>query len=163
MRCTCQWSNFETSEEFSNKMEHKEWRTTYSWLSECISWHPIELKNTHGKKESGHAVRVEQWKSRKQPNLFQNLGKMTSGMWIKQTSFIVPRRSVLRAIHTNTLMFRKCIMLFKHVTNLQKEAVSYWKKTLTLNAWRGLEWTVYQFCTIPIAMCGRLLKFLRNG
>jgi hypothetical protein len=37
------------------------------------------------------------------------------------------------------------------------------EQTLKFNVLRGLEWTLYQFYTIPIAMCGRLLKFLRNG
>jgi len=64
-RCTCHWSNVEKSGEFSNNMEHKDCRTIYGWLSECQSRHPIELKSTHCKKDSGHILSAEQWKSRK--------------------------------------------------------------------------------------------------
>jgi transposase len=57
--------------ELANRLGHNDFKATVNWLSRLKCRFGIKFKKTHGEKGSADAVRAEQWKSTKLPNLFQ--------------------------------------------------------------------------------------------
>ena len=123
-----------------------------SWVTRTAK----QLTDRALSKDSADAVSTEQWKSTKLPNFFQKF--FADNICSADETGLFHHATLVSYKHATLYGSKKAMdhvnmLCCSNMSQIDTRKLWLLGKMLSLDALRGIEWTVYQFCTMLTRIC----------